>query len=286
MSRRARALSFVAHEALCCPLDRLPLSLEAGVLACPQGHSFDVARQGYVNLLLAQAKRSRDPGDSKSMIAARRRFLGAGYYAPLAAELVRVAVGVGSGLATVVDAGCGEGYYDAYLLDAAPQLADTFIGFDISKWALQAAASRVPATWLVASNRNIPLRDASVDMLLSLFGFPELGAFSRVLKPGGLLLIAEAGPQHLVELRRLIYPQLTAKTDDANALYAAGGFRLESESCVTYTTAELPRERITELLLMTPHLYRASAEGKARVAELEALAVTVDVRFRLYRSQP
>lgn len=285
LSRGASAVSFIAHEALCCPLDGLTVSLEAGVLTCPQGHSFDVARQGYVNLLPAQAKRSRDPGDSKGMIAARRSFLGAGYYAPLAAELARVVIGAVSGRSTVVDAGCGEGYYDAYLLDAAPQLAATFIGFDISKWALQAAAPRVSATWLVASNRNIPLRDASVDMLLSLFGFPELGAFSRVLKQGGLLLIAEAGPQHLLELRRLIYPQLTAKADDASALYAAGGFRLESESCVTYTTAGLPRERIAELLLMTPHLYRASAEGKARVAGLEALAVTVDVRFRLYRSE-
>tara|TARA_R110002072_G_scaffold144976_1_gene291153 strand:- start:14 stop:862 length:849 start_codon:yes stop_codon:yes gene_type:complete len=279
-------MSFLSHEALCCPLDGLALDLHSGVLACPRGHSFDIARQGYVNLLLAQEKRSRDPGDSKAMISARRNFLNAGYYAPLAAELARVAIAAGSGLSTVVDAACGEGYYDAQLLQAAPDLADNFIGFDISKWALQSAAPRLPATWLVASNRQIPLRDASVDMLLSLFGFPELGEFGRVLKPAGILLIAEAGPQHLLELRRLIYPRLTDKNDDAKAFYAAGGFQLEGESRVTYTTTELPKNRIADLLLMTPHLYRASAEGKARVAELQALALTIDVRFRLYRSAP
>ncbi|MCX2979714.1 methyltransferase domain-containing protein [Halieaceae bacterium IMCC14734] len=279
-------MSFQAHEALCCPLDGLTLDLQSGVLACPQGHSFDVARQGYVNLLLAQEKRSRDPGDSKAMITARRNFLNAGYYAQLAAELARVAAAAGSGLSTVVDAGCGEGYYDAHLLEAVPDLADNFVGFDISKWAVQAAAPRVPATWLVASNRQIPLRDASADMLLSLFGFPELAEFGRVLKSGGLLLIAEAGTEHLLELRRLIYPQLTAKADDAKDSYAAAGFQLQQESRVTYTTAELPQERIAELLLMTPHLYRASAEGKARVAALQRLVVTIDVRFRLYSSAP
>ena len=276
-------MSYVHHEALVCPLDSEPLSLDGKRLVCPSGHSFDIARQGYVNLLLAQQKRSREPGDSKAMITARSSFLAAGLYAPVAAELAQLVGRAVPERATVVDAGCGEGYYAVQLLDALPYLEGSFVGFDISKWAVQAAASRLPATWLVASNRNIPLQDSSADLLLSLFGFPELNSFCRVLKPAGHLLVVEAGPGHLLELRQLIYPSITAKSADDSSAYTAQGFQLQEETAVVYTTEALSPVRIAELLQMTPHLYRASAAGKAKAAALESLALTVDVRFRRYR---
>ena len=169
-------MNFVLDECLRCPLDQRPLQLQGRTLRCEQGHSFDVARQGYVNLLGAGDKRSRDPGDSKEMIVARREFLEAGHYAPVAdtlGELLHARLVEG---ARVVDAGCGEGYYLHRLyeqIDRAVRGAVHITGYDISKWALQAGARRFPATWVVASNRSIPLADNSADLLLCMFGFPD-----------------------------------------------------------------------------------------------------------------
>lgn len=260
-------------------------------LCCSAGHSFDIARQGYVNLLGAQDKRSRDPGDNKAMISARREFLNAGYYQPIAdrlGELVQTVLSdISPGEAPLVaDAGCGEGYY-LERLAAGLQDSDSpasLLGFDISKWAMQAAARRLPATWLVASNRHIPLEDQSVDVLLSLFGFPEYEEFLRVLKPGGALLLVNSGPGHLLQLREIIYPEVRkADSTPADKALAAGFCKLSS-SGLSYNIALPDQASIDQLLSMTPHLFRASHEGKARAAALDKLTVDIDVVFDLLRA--
>lgn len=286
--------------ALACPLDGTPLQRQGGSLRCPEGHCFDLAAQGYVNLLPVQNKRSRDPGDSKEMVAARRRFLEAGHYAPIAAAVARtVFEGAAPGQTLAcLDAGCGEGYYLRQLSAAAAVEARTLAlaGLDISKWAVQAAAKRDlhdarsragahPSTaWIVGSNAGLPVLPATLDRVLCMFGFPVYPEFARVLRPGGELLQVDAGPDHLRELREVIYPALKPERPASRA--APPGFEHLASDTLRFQIHVDGAAQIADLLAMTPHLYRASAEGRARAAALVALTMTVDVRLARYRRQP
>ncbi|MGB4063684.1 MAG: methyltransferase domain-containing protein [Azonexus sp.] len=274
-------MSIVPFQALACPLDGAPLHCHGSAWRCATGHSFDVASQGYANLLLVQQKRSLDPGDSKEMVAARRRFLNAGHYQPIAAAVSRVALADIPANATIscLDAGCGEGYYLRQLAAAAGEGQTlAVLGLDISKWAVLSAAKqdRRP-NWLVGSNANLPVLPTRLDLVLCMFGFPVYGEFARVLKPGGVLLQVDAGPDHLRELREIIYPAL--KPERAADTQVPAGFCHLSTEIVRFQLAIDGAEQIADLLAMTPHLYRASAEGRARAAALTALAVSVDVRL-------
>ena len=148
-------------QALACPLDGAPLQRDASTWRCAAGHCFDIASQGYANLLPVQQKRSRDPGDSKEMVAARQRFLNAGFYEPIAAATRRAALAElpATALASCLDAGCGEGYYLRQLAAAASAggQALALLGLDISKWAVLAAARQDKrANWVVGSNAKLP----------------------------------------------------------------------------------------------------------------------------------
>ncbi|WP_374260089.1 putative RNA methyltransferase [Zoogloea sp.] len=274
--------------ALACPLDGTPLQLHGGAWRCPSGHSFDTASQGYINLLPVQQKRSRDPGDSKEMVAARRRFLEAGFYQPIAAAVAHAALDElpADGQLACLDAGCGEGYYLRQLAAAAgtgQRLA--ILGLDISKWAVLAAAKQDKRMrWVVGSNANLPVPTASLDRVLCMFGFPVYPEFARVLKPGALLLQVDAGPDHLRELREIIYPSL--KPERPAAAHIPAGFAPDGESRVGYAVTIGGRAPLADLLAMTPHLYRASAEGRARAAALDALTLSVDVRLTRLRRLP
>src|SRR5690606_14136035 len=139
-----------------------------------------------------QRKRSRDPGDSKEMVASRRRFLGSGAYDPIAQATNRMILAgttAGANMACL-DAGCGEGHYLRRLAaSAGPDMTLALAGLDISKWAVQSAARQDrQMTWLVGSNANLPIQSASLDWILCMFGFPVYAEFARVLKPGGQLL--------------------------------------------------------------------------------------------------
>lgn len=262
-----------------------------GAWCCPDGHNFDIARQGYVNLLPVQNKRSRDPGDSKEMIAARRQFLASGYYGQIAEEVARaVFSGVTpTGTLSCLDAGCGEGYYLRQLAACAPpgQILE-LLGVDISKWAVQAAARQnvgkglgkgddnsAGATWIVGSNANLPVLPSSLDRVLCMFGFPVYAEFLRVLRPGGLLLMVDAGPDHLLELREIIYP--VVKQAHRPVTQAPTGFGRVSDQRIRFSALVPDAQQIGNLLMMTPHLYRATAEGRSRAAALSELRVTIDV---------
>jgi 23S rRNA (guanine745-N1)-methyltransferase len=209
-------MHIAAAANLACPIDGAPLTAGAGALRCPHGHSFDLAREGYCNLLAVQHKASRDPGDSKEMVAARRLILDAGLYAGIATqvfELVHALPLAPDRASCIVDAGCGEGYYLDRLSELAAASPDParleLAGIDISKWAIRAAAKRKAAvTWAVASNRRLPFLPGSVDVILSMFGFPVWEGFKAVQPPGGHVLLADPGPDHLIELRSIIYPSV------------------------------------------------------------------------------
>ena len=328
-------MSFIPFSALACPLDGDPMHRQGQTWRCAAGHSFDIARQGYTHLLPVQHKRSRDPGDSKAMVAARQRFLNAGHYQPIAEAVSRLALAerpTGDAF-RCLDAGCGEGYYLRQLAAAsAPDAALSLLGLDISKWAVLSAAKQDKgaakqeravlsaakqdkgaakqeravlsaarqdkgaatqegeagrqdspcgreerASWVVGSNANLPVQEGSLACVLCLFGFPVYPEFVRVLRPGGVLIQADAGPDHLRELREIIYPSLKPERERSAAV--PDGLIRQDVETIRYSLALEESQAIADLLAMTPHLYRASAEGRARAEALEALTVTVDVRL-------
>lgn len=268
-----------AFESLACPLDGAPLQRAGAAWCCPSGHAFDIAADGHVPLLPVQFKRSRDPGDSKPMVAARRRFLESGAYAPIAEAVARaVFAGAAPGVPLAcLDAGCGEGWYLRQLAAAADRPL-TLLGLDISKWAVQAAARREGrAAWVVGSNARLPVLSGTLDRVLCLFGFPVYAEFARVLKTCGELLQVDAGPEHLRELREVIYPVL--KPERAGGVPVPSGFEQVATESLRFSLHLDGADRIADLLAMTPHLYRASAEGRARAAALTAITLTVDLRL-------
>jgi 23S rRNA (guanine745-N1)-methyltransferase len=279
-------LKIVPFQRLACPLDQLPLRRDRSRWFCDGGHSFDIAGEGYVHLLPVQRKRSRDPGDSKAMVAARRRFLGAGFYQRISEAVNRALLPAGSpGELSCVDAGCGEGYYLRELAAAHDGATLALLGVDISKWAIRAAARQDSRpTWVVASNAGLPVEPASIDRVLCLFGFPVYKEFARVLKPRGLLVQADAGPGHLRELRDIIYPQ--ERTSRSGPQTAPEGFSHRGTETVGYTLTIPGGEMIESLLAMTPHYFRSSAEGRARLLRLESLKVSVEVRVSTFCYQP
>jgi 23S rRNA (guanine745-N1)-methyltransferase len=273
--------------ALACPLDGAPLHRHGATWRCAAGHSFDIASQGYANLLPVQQKRSLDPGDSKEMVAARRRFLNAGHYQPIAAAVSRAVLAERAADATIscLDAGCGEGYYLRQLA-AAPGAGQTLVllGLDISKWAVLSAAKQDQRpNWIVGTNAHLPVLPARLDRVLCMFGFPVYAEFARVLKAGGELLQVDAGPDHLRELREIIYPAL--KPERLAEQDIPAGFRSLSTESIRFSLSLDGQAQIADLLSMTPHLYRASAEGRARAAALNTLVVTVDVRLTRFGRQ-
>ncbi|WP_404397730.1 putative RNA methyltransferase [Idiomarina loihiensis] len=266
---------------LICSLDGKPLHLNERSWRCDNGHSYDVAKQGYVNLLPVQNKRSKDPGDSKAMVQARREFLEQGYYEPLAQVLADTVLAQGE--QAVLDAGCGEGYYLRYLVEQAEQKGTdlSVAALDISKWAVQAAAKRDKRlSWMVASNNSIPLDDNSVDTLLCVFGFPVEAEFKRVLKPGGRLIMVDPAGDHLKELKAIIYSEIKTKSDNlpVNSEY----WSLASEQRVTFKFELNNNDTIKNLLTMTPHLYRSSADGRERAGAISSLQLTADVWVRVF----
>ncbi|PKO61661.1 MAG: rRNA (guanine-N1)-methyltransferase [Betaproteobacteria bacterium HGW-Betaproteobacteria-17] len=277
-------MSITPFQALACPLDGTRLHCTGSAWTCASGHSFDIASQGYTNLLPVQYKRSRDPGDSKEMVAARRRFLTAGFYQPIAAAVSRAVLADLPADASIscLDAGCGEGYYMRQLAAAVgDEQTLALLGLDISKWAVLSAAKQDKRpSWLVGSNAKLPVLSGTLDRVLCMFGFPVYAEFARVLKPGGLLVQVDAGPDHLRELREIIYPSL--KPERATDLQTPAGFgRLPTET-VRFAIELTRAEQIADLLAMTPHLFRASAEGRAAAAALTTLSLSVDVRLTCF----
>src|SRR5437868_2773768 len=176
---------------LICPVRdcRLPLLRERLRVVCARGHSFDVARSGYINLLQPQDRRSRQPGDTAAAVAGRRRLHDSGVTAPLLDAIAKIIDASGGDV--VLDAGCGDGFYLGAL---ARRTGFTACGIDISVPAIDAAARRYPeCEWIVANaDRFVPYADGSFSIVLSITGRMNAGEFRRVLRDEGRLLVALA----------------------------------------------------------------------------------------------
>ena len=266
-------------------------------LRCEAGHSFDRARQGYWNLLLAQRKRSKAPGDNEAMVQARHNFLSRGHYQPIATSIQECMTGLVSEKladevahpkpALVLDLGCGEGYYTKQIHQALTSVSKNTqcVGLDISKPAiLHASKQHKQITWLVATGADIPLMPDSVDIATLIFArlLPEPTA--KILKPRGYFLVVWPGPDHLRELREQIYTdvrdsdlnpdeQLLSLFESINTQTCHFRFKLNDGDSINY------------LLMMTPHGQRLSQATKKTIVALEQLEIQADIRLSLYRKR-
>ena len=261
---------------LLCPICGESLTKQERSYRCPKGHSFDIARQGHVNLLPVQHKRSLNPGDTAQQVAGRRAFLDGGFYAPIREALCTLAKEHHcSGL--ILDVGCGEGYYSAGLAEA---MNAELLGLDISKEAVRYAAGRYKAaTWICASAARLPVREESVGLITSLFALTMPEEFHRVLQPAGAYIQVLAAEDHLLGLKQIIYPELHHKEKFTTP--EVPGFRL-LESRKLQFTFTVEGEQVQNLLSMTPHVYRIGKEGAERLRQTEKLTDTASCVLNLY----
>ena len=262
---------------LLCPICREQLNKADRQYVCPNNHSFDLARQGYVNLLTVQQKHSLNPGDTREQVLSRREFLEAGHYAPIAQALVDAAR-AWSISGQILDVGCGEGYYSARLADA---LESPLTGLDISKEAVRCAAAKYKGKqWLCATAAHIPVEDASVDLMTSLFALTLPQEFARVLKPGGYYFQVLAAEDHLLGLKGIIYDQLQFK--EKNTVPELPGFELVQSVPIRFAFT-VEGKQVRNLLSMTPHVFRIGKDGAERLARTEVLTDTASCVLNVYR---
>jgi MFS transporter, DHA2 family, multidrug resistance protein len=238
-----------------------------------------MAKEGYVNLLPVQHKRSRDPGDSAEMMQARRAFLDAGHYQPLRDAIVsQLRERLNEKATAVLDIGCGEGYYTHAFADALPEI--TTFGLDVSKVAIKAAAKRYPqVTLCVASSHRLPFSDTSMDAIIRIYAPCKAEELARVVKPGGWVITATPGPRHLMELKGLIYNEVHLHAPHAEQLE---GFTLQQSAELCYPM-RLRGDEAVALLQMTPFAWRAKPEVWQTLAAKEVFDCQTDFNIHLWQ---
>ena len=262
---------------LICPICGEPLEHQEKSFRCPKNHSFDMARQGYVNLLTVQQKHSLLPGDTREQVLSRRAFLEAGYYAPIADTLLKTAEAYGiSG--ELLDVGCGEGYYCHQLAEG---LHMSLTGLDISKEAVRCAAARYKGpTWICDTAAHIPVADGSADLITSLFALTLPEEYRRVLKKEGYFFQVLAAEDHLMGLKSIIYEELHHKEKDSQP-ELPGFQRLQSIPIRFSFTLE--GQQIQNLFSMTPHVFRIGKDGAERLRNTEVLHDTASCILNVYK---
>ncbi len=263
-----------------CPVCGNKMTRKENSLHCegPRTHCFDLASAGYVNLASAKAAGG---GDDASLIRARTAFLEAGHYAPVARAVCELLHTHCPEEPLVLDAGCGEGYYASQMARAGAQV----FGLDLSKRGILHAAKvakreGISAFFAVAGIFELPVADHCLDAVVSLFAPVCESEFRRVLKPGGVLILAGAGPGHLYSLKEVLYD--TPYCNEARA-DAPQEMSFVDTTRVSYK-AQLDGAALQDLFEMTPYFYRTSREGRARLAATTTLGVDVDVEIAVYRN--
>jgi 23S rRNA (guanine745-N1)-methyltransferase len=253
-----------------CPLCATPLQSDQKSYVCGNKHRFDLAKEGYLNLLPVQFKHSAEPGDNKQMVQARREFLEAGYYEPMA-KAVAMMVNAHQP-AHLLDLGCGEGYYSRKI-EAYCSNAMTLHGVDIAKFAVAAAAKKqANARFIVASSNRLPYADGYFDFVLRVFAPSSEHELRRILKPSGLLLTVTPGPRHLWQLKEFIYAEVREHALDSGL---PQGFRHLDTQRIGYKIAPEPQQRI-DLLQMTPFAWRAGEDARQAIKDAATLEIETD----------
>lgn len=263
-----------------CPVCNSKLNKTDKAYICENNHSFDISKEGYVNLLMSQQSSLKRHGDDKTMVKARRDFLSRGFYELLCNGICETVSSVLPDGAGVIDVGCGEGYYTSRI---AQKCNCMLFGIDISKEALRFAAKSVKnADFAVASAFSLPFPTQSADCVLSVFAPSAYSEFSRVLKDDGKLIKAVPLEDHLWELKAAVYDKpyknKPEKRDDD---------LFEFVSCreLKYKINLNDKDEIENLFKMTPYYYKTGREETQRLLSLKSLETTVHFGVEIFEKR-
>jgi len=268
-----------------CPICKEKLNKTDKAYACTNHHSYDISVEGYVHLLPPNKMHAKIPGDNKQMVNSRRDFLATGLYqlfSDTLNELVLKSV-VDCAAPVVVDAGCGEGYYTARLQAylAEHSIAAELAGFDISKFAVKAAAKRYKnMEFAVGSIFDIPVASGSADCITAIFAPIVPAEFARVLKAGGTLILAVPGEQHLYGLKEILYED-PYENEYKETTYE--GFAFCKRVPVQGEISIDNHKTIEDLFAMTPYYWKTSIEGSKRLKETNSLHTKIEFDFLVYQ---
>ena len=262
-------------EKLLCPVCKSELCRNGNAFRCQNGHCFDIAKEGYVNLITG-SKSGNLTGDNKDMARSRKAFLDKGYFVTLADALCSIISDMHP--ETILDICCGEGYYT----EAVSKSCNVEIyGFDLSKEMIRLAAKRKSgAEFFVANMANIPIADGSIDCALHLFAPFCEKEFLRVIKSGGYLISVCPGAKHLWEMKTTLY---STPYENEECSPELPGFSLaKAFNASEHVTLDCT-EDIESLFKMTPYYYHTAEQDKAKLLTLDTLTTRVDFYIRIYR---
>lgn len=261
-----------------CPVCREKLEKHDSQYKCDNSHSFDISRQGYVNLLMSMSSKNKRHGDDKAMVIARKEFLEKGYYDKFANA---ISIKIDEYLCnikepTLLDIGCGEGYYTEKISKNR-----SVYGIDISKDAVIAAKKRLPnLNAAIASVFKLPFQDNSFDGMINIFAPISESEFNRVLKPSGILLRGVPMPEHLIELKKSIYDSVYLNKPFEKELE---GFVLVEELRITNIIELDNNDDIKRLFMMTPYYYKTGKKDQEKLEHISSLKTTLDFMILIYK---
>ena len=273
---------------IACPFCKEPLEYDyERSYVCRNRHNFDLAKQGYLNLLPVNKKKSKSPGDSEMMVRARREFLEAGYYNPLMEEIKQVIeneIDFVKKDIKILDSGCGEGYYSQHALSNLSGISSKIVGTDISKDAVKRAAGKYKENfYFVSSIYNLPIQTDSIDLILSVFSPNDSEEFGRVLYKNGYLLVVSPGENHLKQLAELIYDSF--RPHEYNIIEKIGSpFIYVSTHRKTFDINITDSEMSNNLLKMTPYYWNTSIEAQEKINNCNDISITCDFNITVFKN--
>ncbi len=268
-----------------CPVCSEMLYKEGKSYICTKRHTFDIAKSGYVNLLISKQVGKTVHGDNKLMVKARRDFLEKGYYGKLLAVLSETVAEYAENGSIILDSGCGEGYYTKGVYSHLKEngIEADFYGVDISKTALEYASKLFKeAHFAVGSVFHLPIADKSCDIVMTLFAPFCREEFLRVLKESGIFIMVIPSVKHLWGLKKAVYdtPYLNEVKD-----YAIDGFELIKSRKIAYEINIDNNEDIQNLFSMTPYYYRTGKIQQERLAALNELETEIEFEILVYSAK-
>lgn len=274
-----------------CPVCKQKLELINKSFICEQKHTFDVSREGYVNFLLSNQKKTKDPGDSKFMADNRQFFLDKGFYDPLSDEINKTILALITKAETdcfnILDVGCGVGIYSGKLEKDLKNIENRvqLWGIDISKPAIQKASKKYPEIkFSIGSTFHLPFLDESLDVVFSIFSPFDPKELFRVLKPGGKILLVRPGSTHLRELGTLIYGRFQLQGNPLDLSETLDVSLIEKHN-LQYEIQLKNNQELMSLVNMTPYNWHLTAENKSLLAKTREFAASVDFQISLFQKK-
>ena len=263
----------------CCPVCKKELILLSRTFRCENNHCFDLARKGYVNLLMSQSSGKKIHGDDKTMALSRRDFLNSGHYSRLADHICMLI----KDSRTVLDVGCGEGYYTCAVKKS---LGDSSVvaGIDISKNIIETACQRAGEQHVmlaVAGCTKIPVADNVCDAVLSVFAPVSDPEFYRILKNEGKVVRVTAGTEHLIELKKAVYENAIANPEIPLDM---SNFDIDSQHSLKYKF-KADNNQVKNLFTMTPYYYKTSKSDMDKLNKIKEIEITADFLITVYKKK-